>query len=124
MESLDESPSIIMQSRTAREERSRRDAGGRHGGSDVKRDGGGPVAASTVDKVKADKVLAENVKSDVKSDGDGPVAASTVDEVNADKVLAENVKPDGADDEPTVAPTVNESKADKVLAETAQENVE
>ena len=124
MESLDESPSIIMQSRTAREERSRRDAGGRHGGSDVKRDGGGPVAASTVDKVKADKVLAENVKSDVKSDGDGPVAASTVDEVKADKVLAENVKPDGADDEPTVAPTVNESKADKILAETAQENVE
>jgi len=68
--------------------------------------------------------LAENVKSDVKSDGDGPVAASTVDEVKADKVLAENVKPDGADDEPTVAPTVNESKTDKVLAETAQENVE
>ena len=94
MESLDESPSIIMQSRIAREERSRRDAGGRHGGSDVKRDGGGPVAASTVDEVKADKVLAENVK------------------------------PDGADDEPTVAPTVNESKTDKVLAETAQENVE
>ena len=65
MESLDESPSIIMQSRTAREERSRRDAGGRHGGSDVKRDGDGPVAASTVDEEKADNVLAETAQENV-----------------------------------------------------------
>ena len=85
-ESLDENPSIIMQGRTAREERSRRDAGGRQGGSGVKKTVS--AVAPAADEVKSDKSLAENVERDV----DGPTGASTVNEEEADKVSTETAQ--------------------------------
>ena len=107
-ESLDENPSIIMQGRTAREERSRRDAGGRQGGSDVK---------------KTDVKTTDVKKTDVKkTDDDVSAVAPAADEVKSDKILAENVE--RYVDKPAVASTVNEEEADKVSTETAQENVE
>ena len=112
MESLDENPSIIMQGRTAREERSRRDAGGRQGGSGVKK---------TVSSVApaADEVKSDEIK---KTDDDVSSVAPAADEVKSDKTLTENVERDV--DKPAVASTVNEEEADKVSTETAQENVE
>ena len=111
-ESLDENPSIIMQGRTAREERSRRDAGGLKGGK------------KTVDDVSTVAPAADEVKSDKikKTVADVSAVAPAADEVKSDKSLAENVERDV--DGPTVASTVNEEEADKVSTETAQENVE
>ena len=129
-ESLDENPSIIMQGRTAREERSRRDAGGRQGGSDVKKtdvkttDVKKTDVKKTDDDVSAVAPAADEVKSDKikKTDDDVSAVAPAADEVKSDKILAENVERDV--DKPAVASTVNEEEADKVSTETAQENVE
>ena len=120
MESLDENPSIIMQGRTAREERSRRDAGGRQGGSDVKK----TDVKKTDDDVSAVAPAADEVKSDKikKTDDDVAAVAPAADEVKSDKILTENVERDV--DKPAVASTVNEEETDKVSTETAQENVE
>ena len=68
-ESLDEDPSIIMQSRTAREERSRRDSVSTKGGPDV-------------GKGEAKKSAAEPVTDD-KHDGDGVTVAPEVKEAKA-----------------------------------------
>ena len=54
-ESIDESPSIIMQGRTAREERSRRDAVGTKGGPDVAKGGGNKSEAVPVADDKRDR---------------------------------------------------------------------
>ena len=91
-ESLDENPSIIMQGRTAREERSRRD-------------GVGTKSGPGVVKADANKSESKSVAND-KRDGDGASAAP------ANKSEAKSVADDKRDgDGATAAPEVNETKA-------------